>query len=211
MTQLGRLVRRVALLGVVFGLGMPAALAHDLYEDLDELMVAFEWDFKTAEVRSERVSDTLHVLFGVGGNIGVSIGPQGVLIVDDQFPEMMPKIGDAIRGLGGGSVDFAVNTHWHFDHAEGNLALGPGGTWLVSQANSRAMMLGDHVVNMVERQYLQRAYPETAFACDHLRRRDAVSFQWRRDRAPSLRPGAHHWRHGGVFPREQGGAPGRCV
>lgn len=129
---------------------------------LDELLSAFGWNLKHARIRTEKVADNLYVLFGVGGNIGVSVGPQGVLIVDDQFPEMIPKVADAIREIGGGAVTFAVNTHWHFDHAEGNLALGPGGTWLVSQANSRQMMLDDHIINLVSVQYEQKAYPQSA-------------------------------------------------
>jgi glyoxylase-like metal-dependent hydrolase (beta-lactamase superfamily II) len=82
--------------------------------------------------------------------------------VDDQFPQMMPKIDRALAALGSKGVDFAVNTHWHFDHAEGNLTLGPRGTWLVSQANSRAMMADSHVVNLVMWQYRQDPYPEAA-------------------------------------------------
>jgi len=139
-----------------------AAAAHDEPMNLDELMAAFGWDFNSAEIRTEKVTEGLYVLFGIGGNVGVSVGPQGVLIVDDQFPQMIPKIGDAIRGVGGGGVDFAVNTHWHFDHAEGNLALGPGGTWLVSQANSRAKMLDYHVIHLVAMHYAQQAYPQSA-------------------------------------------------
>ena len=136
--------------------------AHDEPMDLGELMNAFGWDFNIAEIRTEKVTDGLYVLFGIGGNIGVSVGPQGVLIVDDQFPQMIPKVGDAIREIGGGAVTFAINTHWHFDHAEGNLALGPGGTWLVSQANSRDMMLDDHIINLVALKYEQKAYPKSA-------------------------------------------------
>ena len=134
--------------------------AHDKPLNLDELMAAFGWDMANAQITSEQVAEGLYVLFGVGGNIGVSIGPDGVLIVDDQFPQLMPKIADAIRDIGGGSVDFAINTHWHFDHAEGNLALGPGGTWLVAQENSRQMMLDDHIINLVAVKYAQQAYSE---------------------------------------------------
>jgi len=148
-----------ALLCLAFSLPVHA---HDEPLELDALMAAFGWDFATAEIRTVQVSETLYVLFGVGGNIGVSVGAQGVLIVDDQFPQMIPKVGDAIREIGGGGVDFVVNTHWHFDHAEGNLALGPGGAWLVSQANSRAMMLDDHVINLVNVAYEQKAYPKSA-------------------------------------------------
>ena len=149
----------VGLMLLVFAAG---AQAHDEPMDLEQMLAAFGWDFNTAEIRTEKVTDDLHVLFGIGGNIGVNVGPQGVLIVDDQFPQMLPKIGAAIREVGGGGVDFAINTHWHFDHAEGNLALGPGGTWLVSQANSRRMMLDDHIVNLVAMQYEQKAYPKPA-------------------------------------------------
>ena len=138
-----------------------AAPAHDQMS-LEELLAAFSWDFATAAIEAQELADGLHVLFGVGGNIAVSIGEDGVLMVDDQFPQMIPKIEAQIAALGGGEVDFVINTHWHFDHAEGNLALGPGGSWLVAQANSRAMMEKAHVINLVGLQYEQLAYPEDA-------------------------------------------------
>ncbi len=134
--------------------------AHDTLS-LDEVAVAFGWDFD-AEIEVQTIAEGFHVLFGVGGNIAVSIGSQGVLVVDDQFPQMMPKINAAIADLGGGEIDFAVNTHWHFDHAEGNLALGPAGTWLVSQANSRDMMMAEHLINLVSLSYKQQVYPAAA-------------------------------------------------
>ena len=59
---------------------------------LDDLLAAFGWDFESTEIRSQQIAKGLHVLFGIGGNIAVSIGEQGVLIVDDQFPQLMPKI-----------------------------------------------------------------------------------------------------------------------
>ena len=77
-----------------------SASAHNGTMNLDELMDAFGWDLSTMEITTEKVTDHFYVLFGAGGNIGVSIGSQGVMIVDDQFPELMPKIGDAIREIG---------------------------------------------------------------------------------------------------------------
>ena len=105
-----------------------AAVADDAMA-LDELLERFGWDFDTAAVTTERVGEGLYALFGLGGNVAVSIGADGVLIVDDQFPEMVPKMRAAIEALGretgAGEIDYVINTHWHFDHAQGNLALGP--------------------------------------------------------------------------------------
>jgi len=131
-------------------------------KNLRDLVAAFGWDFEKTKITTETVADDLHVLFGVGGNIAVNVGEDGVFIVDDQFPQMMPKIRDAIAKLGGNEVDFAVNTHWHFDHAEGNLTLGQSGTWLVAHENSREMMMQDNIVNLVVAAYDQQAYPEHA-------------------------------------------------
>ena len=129
---------------------------------LDELAEAFGWDFDSAEITDQDLGNGLHVLFGVGGNIAVSIGEDGTLIVDDQFPRVMEKIDAALTELGSDGVDFAINTHWHFDHAEGNLTLGPRDTWLISQINSRKMMADAHVVNLVRWKYRQDPYPMDA-------------------------------------------------
>jgi glyoxylase-like metal-dependent hydrolase (beta-lactamase superfamily II) len=116
-------------------------------------------NFETIAIETEALSPGLHVMFGHGGNIVASIGDQGVLIVDDQFPAMVPKIRRAIRELGGGDVDFVINTHWHYDHAFGNPLLGEGGSWIVSQANSRQMMTDTQVVNTVNRRVEQPPVP----------------------------------------------------
>ena len=131
--------------------------------DLDTLMEIFGWDLEKMEVTSEKIADGFYVLFGGGGNIGLSIGEDGVFAVDDQFPQLVPKIRAEVRRLGGKGIDFVVNTHWHFDHAEGNLTLGPDGTWLIAHENSREMMKKDRVINLVSAAYMQKAYPENAW------------------------------------------------
>ena len=165
------------------------AHTHDALS-LDELMQAFGWDFDAVEITSEPVADGLHVLFGVGGNVAVSIGDDGVLVVDDQFPQVMPKIEKVIRKLGGRNIDFAINTHWHFDHAEGNLALGPKGTWLVSQRNSRDMMLSDHIIDLVALQYEQKAYPTDALP--HITYDDQMQMHFNGERIDLLHAGPAH-------------------
>jgi glyoxylase-like metal-dependent hydrolase (beta-lactamase superfamily II) len=145
------LVRRLWIcLTVFFAVPAVAQLA-----DLDEQL-------RTTPITTQKLYDDFHVLFGVGGNIIVSIGANGVLIVDDQFPQMVPKYKAKIGELGGGAIAFAINTHWHFDHADGNQVLGPEGTWLVAQENSRQMMMKANVINLVTATREQPAYAETA-------------------------------------------------
>jgi cyclase len=117
---------------------------------------------RTTPITTQKLADKFYVLFGVGGNIIASIGDNGVLIVDGQFPQMVPKYKATIADLGGGKIDFVINTHWHFDHSEGNQVLGPEGTWIIAHENSRQMLMKSNVVNLVTTKREQPAYPATA-------------------------------------------------
>ena len=141
--------------------------AHDIRPtpdalDREALFSAFGIDADQAEITTEKIAPNLWVIFGVGGNIVASIGDNGVLIVDDQIPELIPKIGKTIEGLGGKGIDFVVNTHFHFDHADGNLTLGPQGAVIVSHSSAREMMQEERLIDMVQLAYLQQPYPEPA-------------------------------------------------
>ena len=124
-------------------------------------------NFADARIETQQLGNGLHVLFGVGegviaGNMLVSIGPSGVFIVDDQFPEMVPKFRQTIRELGGGDIDFVVNTHWHFDHADGNKVLGPDGAAIAAHDNSRRMLMQDNRINLVNQVIEQPMFEERA-------------------------------------------------
>ena len=128
-------------------------------EGQQAVMDAFGWNFDEAEITIEKISDKVHVLFGLGGNILVSTGEDGVLLVADQMPELKYKILRSLRKIGGRSVDYVINTHWHFDHAEGNLAFGPDGAKIVAHENSRNMMLNPKPINLSFIVYPQQPYP----------------------------------------------------
>lgn len=72
------------------------------------------------EIKVEKAGGNVYMLTGSGGNIGVSAGTDGVLIVDDQFASLAPKIQAALKGIADQPVRFVLNTHWHFDHTGGN-------------------------------------------------------------------------------------------
>jgi len=81
-------------------------------------------DFSKIEVKAIRVADNIYMLTGAGGNIGVSIGKDGILIVDDQFAPLAEKIEAALKELNPGKLKFVLNTHYHGDHTGGNAHFG---------------------------------------------------------------------------------------
>ena len=79
-------------------------------------------DFEKVEIKVEKVAGSVYMLTGEGGNIAVTVGEDGVLVVDDQFAPLVPKIQAAIRGITDKPVRFVFDTHWHGDHTGGNAA-----------------------------------------------------------------------------------------
>ena len=120
---------------------------------------AFEWDFSKQNIlKVEKLKNNISVIFGYGGNILVSTGKDGTLIVDSQFPQLKNNILDEIKKLGGDHIDYIINTHWHFDHAEGNRAFGPTGSTIIAHENSREFMKKNNNINIVLVEYPQQAY-----------------------------------------------------
>jgi cyclase len=81
-------------------------------------------DFSNVEIKATHVAGKIYMLTGAGGNIGVSAGPDGILIVDDQFAPLATKIEAALKQLNPGKLKFVLNTHYHGDHTGGNKHFG---------------------------------------------------------------------------------------
>jgi cyclase len=84
------------------------------------------------------------MLVGQGGNIGLSVGADGAFIIDDQFAPLSEKIQAAVRGAGGGTVEFVINTHWHGDHTGGNANFANAGAVIIAHNNVRTRLAGDN-------------------------------------------------------------------
>ncbi|EAQ30180.1 putative secreted hydrolase [Erythrobacter sp. NAP1] len=119
MTKLGR---------IAAALGAGTILASPLTAQTN-------WD--SVEVTAEEVAPGIAVLFGRGGNIGVSHGEDATLIIDDQYAPLSEKIEAAIEGLGASPVRYVVNTHWHGDHTGGNEHFGETGATIFAHDNVR--------------------------------------------------------------------------
>jgi cyclase len=106
---------------------------------------AQQQDFSKVEIKVEHVAGKVYMLTGSGGNIGVSVGEDGLLIVDDEYAPLADKIRAALKGLGEGKLKFVLNTHWHGDHTGGNQVFGAE-VPILAQTNVRKRMSVDQTV-----------------------------------------------------------------
>ncbi len=97
-----------------------------------------DWD--AVELSTHHVAGTVHYLAGRGGNIGLSIGDDGVVMIDDQFAPLTDRIVEAIGGISNGNIRFLINTHVHGDHTGGNENLGRMGVDIVAQERVRVRL-----------------------------------------------------------------------
>jgi len=104
--------------------------------------------FKDVEIKTTKVGDGIYMLTGQGGNMGVSAGPDGVFLIDDQFAPLSEKIKSAIAALSDQPVRFLLNTHWHPDHTGGNEIMGKAGTVIVAHNNVRKRLAVDNFIEM---------------------------------------------------------------
>lgn len=105
-------------------------------------------------IRTEQVTSGIYVLFGNGGNIGASVGPDGVFLIDDQYAILTPKVEEALAKLHPQPPRFVFNTHWHHDHTGGNENFAAKGAVIVAHDRVRARMSVDQFLS-----FLQRAVP----------------------------------------------------
>lgn len=97
-------------------------------------------NFDDVEIKAEKVAPGIAVLFGAGGNIGVSHGEDGTILIDDQFAPLTAKIEAAVAALGATPVKFLINTHYHGDHTGGNENFGKKGALIFAQENVRVRL-----------------------------------------------------------------------
>jgi len=96
-------------------------------------------DFAGVEIKTTKVAGNIYMLEGAGGNIGVSVGDDGILMIDDQFAPLSKKIRAALAKLSPGNLKFVLNTHWHPDHVGGNIHFSREAS-IIAHSNVRGRM-----------------------------------------------------------------------
>jgi cyclase len=125
------------------------------------LAVALIWPYAPAraaddevakvEIKVHKVAGYVYMLEGEGGNIGVSVGPDGIVIVDDEFAPLAPKIKAALRGITDKPVRFVLNTHYHGDHTGGNVVFGENASIIAHENVRNRLASGSKARNGRER------------------------------------------------------------
>lgn len=101
-------------------------------------------DFSEVEVEVSHVAGNVHALKGAGGNIGLCVADDGVLMIDSQFAGLAPKISAAVGELSEAPLRYLLNTHWHGDHTGGNPEFGDA--FILAHENVRRRLSGDETV-----------------------------------------------------------------
>lgn len=117
-----------------------------------------------ANTKLIKVSNKIYALQGKGGNIGLSVGTDGVFMIDDQFADGIEEIQNDIKKLSDKPVRFLVNTHFHGDHTGGNPAMAQTGAVIISQENVRTRLLD--VIAKESKKIADEALPIITFAED---------------------------------------------
>lgn len=108
-------------------------------------------DMSNVQIRTQRITDGVYMLIGQGGNIGLSVGSDGVFVIDDQFAPLTDRILAAIAAITSEPVRFVFNTHWHGDHTGGNENMGAAGALIVAHDNVRERMSVEQVLERIGR------------------------------------------------------------
>jgi len=102
-------------------------------------------DFSKVQMKATKVGGNVYMLEGAGGNIGVSAGADGILIVDDQFAPLADKIRTALKEINPGQLRFVLNTHYHGDHTGSNIVFGKEAT-IIAHDNVRARLAAEQTL-----------------------------------------------------------------
>lgn len=111
---------------------------------LTQTSLAEQDRFADVEIKTIKLQGNISMLVGAGGNIGVSAGPDGILMVDDQYAPLSEKISAALDLLGSGKPKYVINTHFHGDHTGSNEFFSSSGT-VIAHQNVRLRLVDEEM------------------------------------------------------------------
>lgn len=143
---------------------------REAYAEARGLVSLIKDSAATSPIATYKLRNNISVLEGSGGNIAVLTGPDGKVLVDAGIGVSRPRLSKALDDLGREPVTHLINTHWHFDHADGNEWLHSVGARIIAQDNTRKHLSGIQRVEDWDYNFLQApagAIPSEVFAREH--------------------------------------------
>ncbi len=138
---------------------------------------AQQGDMSDVQIQVNQLTDNVYVLFGAGGNIGLSVGEDGAFLIDDQFAPLSEKITEAIATVTDKPVSFLLNTHHHPDHTGGNENFGEAGAMIVAHENVYERLTEEQVINF----FNMTIPPAPEVALPVITFTDEMTFHWNGD------------------------------
>jgi cyclase len=102
-----------------------------------DLLAQMRAQMGSVPLQTQKLGSNIYMLYGPGGNMVALTGPDGKVLVDSSFSAVVPKIRETLDGFGGPPLKVLINTHWHFDHTDGNAGLHEAGAMIVAHQNTR--------------------------------------------------------------------------
>jgi glyoxylase-like metal-dependent hydrolase (beta-lactamase superfamily II) len=116
------------------------------------LLVSFQISTaQESDLETIKITDNIYMLMGAGGNIAVSVGEDGVFMIDDQIASANEQILAAVAKITDKPVKFLINTHWHADHTGGNELMGKAGSIIVAHDNVRKTLTEKQFIEYFDR------------------------------------------------------------
>ena len=120
-------------------------------------------DYSKVEIKATKVAGSIYMLQGAGGNIGVCVGDDGIVIVDDQFAPLASKIKAALKDISDKPLKFVINTHFHGDHTGGNAEFGKEATVIAHENVRKRLKEGGTVLGGEVKAAPKEALPIVTF------------------------------------------------
>jgi glyoxylase-like metal-dependent hydrolase (beta-lactamase superfamily II) len=155
---------------------LPAAMAHAATPGFPQQkspadqVAAMRAQFGGTPIQPQKLTDSITLLSGPGGNVVVLNGADGKLLGDTFVQPAWAHLQDALEAIGKAPVKTAIDTHWHFDHSDNNLSLRAAGATLVAHVNTKKRMSETHtlaVLNLTFPPSPAEALPQQTFAQSH--------------------------------------------
>src|ERR1700688_383060 len=162
--------------GALAARGYPVALVHAATPGVPQQrsaadqVAAMRAQFGGVPIQTQKLTDSLTLLSGPGGNVVVLNGADGKLMGDTFVQPAWPHLKDALDTIGNEPVKTVIDTHWHFDHSDNNASLRAAGATLIAHENTKKRMSESHtlaVLNLTFAPSPAAALPQQTFQQGH--------------------------------------------